>query len=101
MLVNLRGRKLRITAATLALAALSVVGFYHTFKVTPAEALTRRTVCAQSLYVRSAPAGATTGTLFYGNTFDVDRYSPSGDWVYGYAYGHVNGWGWVQNGWFC
>jgi hypothetical protein len=101
MSINLRGRKLRLTAATVALAALSAVGAYHTFKVTPAQALTRKTICARDLYVRSAPAGAIIGTLFTGNSFDVERYSPSGDWVYGYAWGHVNAWGWVQNGWFC
>jgi len=77
------------------------VGAYHAFKVTPAWAGTRRTVCAQDLYVRDAPQGIFIGTLFYGQSMEVTKYSPSGEWAYGFAYGNVNKWGWVQNGWFC
>ncbi|HEY0641054.1 MAG TPA: hypothetical protein VGD67_25765 [Pseudonocardiaceae bacterium] len=59
------------------------------------------TVCAQDLYVRATAQGVVIGTLFYGEHFRVERYSPSRQWVYGYAYGSANMYGWVQNGWFC
>lgn len=94
----------RKTRAKLALGALSTilaVGLFQTANERPAYAATRRTVCAQTLYVRDAPAGIFIGTLYYGQSIDVTKYSPSGDWAYGFAYGNVNKWGWVQNGWFC
>ncbi|MFH8738579.1 MULTISPECIES: hypothetical protein [unclassified Streptomyces] len=59
----------------------------------------RETVCANDLYVRTAPLGAWTGTLYKGQTFLVE--SKQGDWVYGFAYGDINRRGWVQDGWFC
>lgn len=59
----------------------------------------RETVCAQSLAVRTQPLGAWMGTLSHPQTFKVERVS--GDWAYGFAYGHVNRRGWVQDGWFC
>ena len=42
------------------------------------------------------PATGWTGTLFKKNTFDVKRYSPSGKWAYGHAFGHVNRNVWVK-----
>ena len=42
------------------------------------------------------PAVGWTGTLFKKNTFDVKRYSPSGKWAYGHAFGHVNRNVWVK-----
>jgi hypothetical protein len=59
----------------------------------------RETVCADSLYVRTEPLGAWTGTLYHGQTFLVEQLD--GSWVYGFAYGDINRHGWVQNGWFC
>lgn len=59
----------------------------------------RETVCAESLSVRTQPGGAWMGTLSHPQTFAVERVS--GDWAYGFAYGHVNRHGWVQDGWFC
>jgi hypothetical protein len=60
----------------------------------------RQAVCAQSLYVRTAPNdGPWMGTLTYGQTFLVE--SRSGDYVYGFAYGNINRRGYVQDGWFC
>jgi hypothetical protein len=101
MSTHTRTGSLRKVIGRLALTALYAAGVYQVVMPTDAFALTRRTVCAQDLYVRDGPAGIVIGTLFYGETFDVDRYSPSGQWVYGYAWGHANKWGWVQNGWFC
>lgn len=60
----------------------------------------RETVCAQSLYVRTSPGGAWMGTLYYGQTFLVEGPRSSG-YIYGFAYGHINRRGWVQDGWFC
>ena len=59
----------------------------------------RETVCANDLYVRTAPLGAWMGTLYKGQTFLVE--SKQADWVYGFAYGDINRHGWVQDGWFC
>lgn len=59
----------------------------------------RETVCAESLSVRTQPGGAWMGTLSHPQTFAVERIS--GGWAYGFAYGHVNRHGWVQDGWFC
>ncbi|MBV1852733.1 hypothetical protein [Catellatospora tritici] len=60
----------------------------------------RETVCAQSLFVRTDPGGAWMGTLYQGETFTVQG-PRSGGYIYGFAYGHVNRHGWVQDGWFC
>lgn len=59
----------------------------------------RETVCAQDLAVRTQPGGAWLGTLYRGQTFLVERISSG--WAYGFAYGHINHRGWVQDGWFC
>lgn len=58
----------------------------------------RQVVCAQTLAVRTAPGGAWMGELTQGQSFQVEQVS--GGWVYGFAYGHINRHGWVQNGWF-
>lgn len=60
----------------------------------------RETVCADSLFVRTEPLGAWMGTLYAGQTFLV-KGPRSGGYIYGFAYGHVNRNGWVQDGWFC
>lgn len=101
MSVPSRGNKVRAVLVGVGMAVVCAAGAYQTFKITPAHAETRLTVCAESLYVRESAAGAIIGTLFKGQTMSVERYSPSGDWAYGMAYGHVNTHGWVQNGWFC
>jgi hypothetical protein len=66
----------------------------------------RMTVCPQSLPnqvlpVRTQPLGADAGSLVYPETFLVKRTDPSGEWVYGFAYGDINADYWVQNGYFC
>ncbi|MFI6263758.1 hypothetical protein [Micromonospora sp. NPDC051006] len=60
----------------------------------------RETVCAADLFVRTEPNGAWMGTLYRGQTFLVEG-PRSGGYVYGFAYGHINRRGWVQDGWFC
>jgi hypothetical protein len=88
----------RITAAAAATLALTSAGIAA---APSASAATRETICADNLYVRDAPRGHMIGTLYRGETFDVERYSPSGAYAYGMAYGDVKRHGWVQRGWFC
>lgn len=92
-------RTRRLAVAALA-AALAVA-------LTPAAAFAangtigvREAVCADSLFVRTEPLGAWTGTLYRGETFLV-KGPRSGGYIYGFAYGHINRNGWVQDGWFC
>ena len=97
--------KLRRHGVRLGVAA-ALVGAALTAGASPAAARdgrigVRETVCAQDLYVRTEPGGAWMGTLYYGQTFTVERISDSGQWVYGFAWGNINRHGWVQNGWFC
>ncbi|MDI5966676.1 hypothetical protein [Streptantibioticus silvisoli] len=61
----------------------------------------RMTICTTDLAVRTQPLGAWMGELSNPQTFQVERTDPSGDWVYGFAYGDINAHGWVQNGFFC
>jgi hypothetical protein len=88
-------------AAACAVAASAITVSAAAVPASATTIQTVRTVCARDLYVRATPAGVVIGTLYYGDHFDVYRYSPSGDWVYGHAYGNVHKDGWVQNGWFC
>lgn len=61
----------------------------------------RETVCADDLHVRTKPNdGPWMGTLTKGQTFLVEG-PKNGNYVYGFAYGHINARGWVQDGWFC
>ena len=87
----------RAAAATVMVAA----GLAGTVIAAPAASATTRAICAQDLYVRATPAGVVIGTLYYHDNFDFQRYSPSGEWAYGHAYGDVHKDGWVQAGWFC
>ena len=86
-------------AATAVLAAGALVAVSSPAQAADGRVGVRETVCAQDLYVRTAPLGAWTGTLFQGQTFHVEQLD--GDWVYGFAYGDINRHGWVQDGWFC
>lgn len=89
-------RAAAVIAATAAVLATLLSGPASAADGTPGQ---RETVCAESLSVRTQPGGAWMGTLTYPQTFTVER--TSGDWAYGFAYGHVNRHGWVQDGWFC
>ena len=90
-------RTRRLAAVVTVTAALGAVGIAA---APGALAVERKTVCAQDLYVREQPMGRVIGTLYAGQTIDVERYS-AGGWAYGLAYGHVDAHGWVQAGWFC
>lgn len=50
------------------------------------------------VYVRKHPANTIIGQLTAGTTFKVSRYSTSGKYAYGYAFGHVRHTGWVKSG---
>lgn len=97
-------RKIR-TAVTAALATGTLLvgavpGHADTGPRSPATIGERETVCADSLNVRTGPSdGAFKGTLNWGETFTVT--GRQGDYVSGFAYGHINSEGWVQDGWFC
>lgn len=104
-MVTGRARQARRTIALLA-AAVSV-SLAATLAATPGAAHAangtigvRETVCANDLYVRTEPNGAWMGTLYRGQTFLV-KGPRSGGYIYGFAYGHINRHGWVQDGWFC
>ncbi|MER6121020.1 hypothetical protein E6R60_15375 [Streptomyces sp. A0642] len=94
----------RTVRALRAATVVSAVGAALLFSSGPAQAANgtlgeRETVCAQDLFVRTAPLGAWMGTLYHGQTFLVE--SKQSGWVYGFAYGDINRRGWVQDGWFC
>ena len=63
------------------------------------SAAERRTVCAQTLYVRDSQMRV-IGTLFQGQSFDVYRGADNGT-VYGFAYGQINHNGYVWPQYLC
>lgn len=50
----------------------------------------------KQVYVYLKAGKIFTGTMFKGNTFKVERLSPSGKFAYGMAYGHVNRHAWID-----
>ncbi|MDQ2585338.1 hypothetical protein [Saccharothrix yanglingensis] len=92
-------RSARAAIGVGALAAALFTGVAAPAQADDVAAQARETVCAADLYVRTDPNGAFLGTLYRGESFDVQR--TSGNWAYGFAYGAVNRHGWVQLGWFC
>jgi hypothetical protein len=97
--VTTLGRVARTAAVTAAAAAALTTALAAPASAADGTVGQRETVCAESLSVRTQPGGAWMGTLTYPQTFAVERVS--GGWVYGFAYGHINRHGWVQDGWFC
>ncbi len=91
------GRRLGALTVTALLAVLATPATARAVNGTIGE---RETVCASDLFVRTEPNGAWMGTLYQGQTFLVEG-PRSGGYVYGFAYGHINRRGWVQDGWFC
>ncbi|WBQ05404.1 hypothetical protein [Kribbella sp. CA-293567] len=87
---------------TLATTVVAIAALITPLAVTQtASAATLKTVCADDLYVRDTASGQLIGTLYRGQHFNLSRYSASGQWAEGAAWGNVNKWGWVQSGWFC
>lgn len=93
---------LKMRVATTAAAVLATVGVLAT-TVTPAEAVTRRTVCATDVYVRDMPAGHVIAILYQGESFDYDHSAMHNgyQWAYGFAYGGENTWGWLPYEYLC
>ncbi len=93
-------RSLLATVGTAAMAGVAILGTSGPAQAANGVVGQRMEICAQSLYLRTEPAGALIDTLPYGSHFDVRQISPSGDWVYGFSVWDSKV-GWVQNGWFC
>jgi hypothetical protein len=86
-----------LTIALLVAAPLLLTTASH-----PVYAATRYHICGvQDVIVRTEPGGSYVGLLKNGETFDQRRYSPSGQWAEGYAYGQVNAPGWVPTAYLC
>jgi hypothetical protein len=83
-----------LATGTLALGLLSsasaTAGAQSPHAMQPASV---QRVCAQDVYVRQTAAGVVIGTLVQGESFD--HTGGSSTWWYGFAYGHVNKWGYV------
>jgi hypothetical protein len=85
----------RLTAAGLALAVGAGAA------AVPATSLAKATgpgtykVTHTTYTFHQGPAKGWDGTLFRGDHIKVKRLSPSGKWVLGHAYGHVNRDVWV------
>jgi hypothetical protein len=86
--------KLTAFAAT---AAVALSGLAPAIGQAKATGPGKDTVTKQA-YVKLKPEGPFTGTVFKGNTFKVERLSPSGKYAYGMAYGHVNRHAWIDAG---
>jgi hypothetical protein len=86
--------KLTAFAAT---AAVALSGLAPAVGQAKATGPGKYTVTKQ-VYVFMKPAMIFTGTMFKGNTFKVERLSPSGKYAYGMAYGHVNRHAWIDAG---
>lgn len=90
-----------LTAATLAIALFALTSPTPSAEAANGRIGVRETVCADSLYFRSAPHdGAYDGELNRPETFLVEG-PKVGNYIYGFAYGHINRRGWVRDGWFC
>lgn len=85
----------------LALAALVVLSLAMIGTVRTATAVERRTVCAESVWLRYEPAGQPKGVLYRDEHFDRERTNSDGSWSYGYAYGGENEHGWVLSSALC
>ena len=87
---------------TAKIAALATTAAVALSGLAPATGLAKAThpgkfgVAAKSTYVYERAGIRFTGTMFKGETFKVERLSPSGKWAYGMAYGHVNRHAWIS-----
>jgi hypothetical protein len=78
------------------LAACGVVAAAATPAVADDPPTGMRKVCVKSTYVFQEPGRGWNGHLDRGQRFRVRRYSPSGRWAYGRAFGNVNRNGWIK-----
>ncbi|MEP6953829.1 MAG: hypothetical protein ABI950_07205 [Solirubrobacteraceae bacterium] len=83
-------------AAITAAATVALSGLAPAAGLAKASHPGRAHVAVKSTYVYERAGVLFTGTMFKGNTFKVERLSPSGRWAYGMAYGHVNRHAWIS-----
>jgi hypothetical protein len=84
--------KLSAFAATAAVAISALAPAAGMAKATHPGKFT----ATKQVYVYKEAGKIFDGTFFKGNTFKVERLSPSGKWAYGMAYGHVNRHAWID-----
>lgn len=58
-------------------------------------------VCADKLDVFAEPNRKYVGQLRHGQSINIRKYSASGKYAYGFAYGHANKLGWVVSSQLC
>jgi len=82
-----------LAAVALAVAFATV----NTVVATPAQALDRRMVCAQDVWVRPGPGAGPIAILYRGETFDLATTAVHNGflWAYGFAWGGENVYGWL------
>jgi hypothetical protein len=88
--------KFRLRTVLASLAACGALAGAATPAVAADPPTGMRKVCVQSAYVYVEPARGWQGVLDRGQRFRVRRYSPSGRWAYGRAYGQINRNGWIK-----
>jgi hypothetical protein len=88
--------KIRLRTVLATLAACGALAGLATPAVAAEPPTGVRKVCVKSAYVHREAGSGWMGTLFRGERFRVRRYSPSGRWAYGRAYGQINRNGWIK-----
>lgn len=77
-------------------AALAVTGIAPAIAGATVTHTGRAHVAVKSTYVYKRAGVGFSGTMFRGQTFNVERLSPSGKNAYGMAYGHINRHVWIK-----
>ena len=86
----------RNAITTLAItAATAVAGLAPAAGLADATRPGKHTPSQEEVYLYVKPNQGWSGTLTTGQIFNVKRFSPSGKYAYGMAYGHLNRHGWV------
>ena len=89
--MSLNTTKLAALAATVSVALAGLPA------AVAAKATTTGThTVTKTAYVYKKPQVGFQGTMFKGNTFKVERLSPSGKWAYGMGYGSYKRHGWIS-----
>jgi hypothetical protein len=83
------------TTKLAAFAAIAVSGLAPAAGMAKATHPGKYTVAERS-YVYTNAGKNWTGTMLKGNTFNVERLSPNGNYAYGMAYGRINRHAWID-----
>jgi hypothetical protein len=86
--------KIRTIAASLAVSGAIAGAAAPAVAADPPTGMHK--VRVESTYVYVEAGRGWQGTLMRGERFRVRRYSPSGRWAFGRAYGQINRNGWVR-----